>query len=132
MKIDYIKLGDKANFFYDPTSGLKVLPGQVIKVDAEKVKANLKLNKALKSGHLEYADENDYDPEKVKALINELEGNTENISNGSDDEYNHDELVEMAVEAGSTLSKSKLKKKTKDELVAHINELNGEEEVEEA
>ncbi len=125
MKVNYVKLGEKANFFYDAVSGLKVLPGQVIKVDEEKAKANSKIGKALKSGHLEFADEEDYDPSKVANLLQEV-GLSEKSE--SEEGYTQEELIDMALELGSSLSKSKLKKLSLEELNNHVNELNGNEE----
>lgn len=125
MKVNYVKLGEKANFFYDAVSGLKLLPGQVVKVDEEKAKANSKINKALKSGHIEFADEEDYDPSKVEGLLKEVgQLETDSVEEG----YTKDELIEMAVELGSTVTKAKLKKYTLEQLNDHVNELNGTEE----
>lgn len=47
----YVTLGSKAEIFYDPTTRLKVLKGQVVKVD-NKAKFSKKINAAIAGGHL--------------------------------------------------------------------------------
>jgi hypothetical protein len=125
MKVNYIKLGEKANFFFEPASGLKVLPGQVIKIDEEKAKANSRINKALKSGHLEYADESEYDPTKIADYLESLDKVAEGNS-----ELSKDELIEKAIELGASESKSKLKKYSVEELKSYIEQLEDEEVIE--
>lgn len=51
-----VKLGEKANSFFDPISRLKVLPGQVIELTKEN-EASKKVQVALRQGHLSITDE---------------------------------------------------------------------------
>jgi hypothetical protein len=114
VKATYVKLGEKANFFYDPITRLKVLPKQVIKIDMNLVKKDGKIANALKGGHLEYADASEY-----KAPVD-----SEDVDDNEEDDVamTHEELVEAAKEGGSDLSKSKLRKLTEEELQEIIEE----------
>lgn len=111
VKAKYLKLGEKANFFYDPVTKLKVLPKQVIKVDMNLVSKDGKISNALKGGHLEYADANEY-----KAPVDAVE-TKEEVEN---EVASKSDLVAEAIDAGSELSKSKLKKLSVEELENHI------------
>ena len=51
-----IKLGEKATMFFDPISGLKVIPGQVVTPTKNQLSSK-KVTNALRYGHLEYTDE---------------------------------------------------------------------------
>lgn len=105
----YVKLGDKANFFYDAETGLKVLKGQVVKIDMAKVPTKGKIKDALKGGHLEYADAKEY-----AGPADEVE---------EESTVSKADLIEKAIESGSELSKTKLRKMSFEEIEEHIEAL---------
>lgn len=55
----YVKLGEKAQSFSDPASGLKVLPKQVIELTKKNLSSK-KVETAIKGGHLEKVDEKEF------------------------------------------------------------------------
>ena len=50
------KLNDKANFFYDATSGIKVFPGKTVEISPEQIATSKRLRAAISSGHLVSTD----------------------------------------------------------------------------
>ena len=66
----YFALGKKASLFYDPSTGLKLLPGMAVKQTA-KLKRSKKISVALKGGHLEYIDSGEKENYKIVSLENE-------------------------------------------------------------
>lgn len=50
--MQYVKLGEKASMFYDPTTEVKVLPGQAVGV-TNREKESKKFKRAIGAGHLE-------------------------------------------------------------------------------
>jgi hypothetical protein len=55
---NYLKLGEKAESFFDPISRLKITKGKVVKLDS--IPKTPKVLKALKNGHIEKTTEDDY------------------------------------------------------------------------
>lgn len=55
----YAKLGDKANSFSDPTSGLNLKNKDVVELTPSNLSSK-RVKKALNGGHLEYAEKSDY------------------------------------------------------------------------
>lgn len=127
-----IKLGDKANSFYDPTSKLKVLPEQVITLKKIHTSSN-RITKALRDGHLQYTDaeptvepEND-EPENTadedKNWIAELE-----LEPGKLKKLNKSDLIEVALYFESSLSAEELQEMSKSEIIEEIFELQDVDE----
>lgn len=50
------KLNPKASTFYDPTLGLKLLPGYVVEIDAAMTARSKRLRAAINSGHIVMAE----------------------------------------------------------------------------
>lgn len=65
-KLQYFKLGDQAQFFYDPQSGLEVKPNAVVAVGFTK-RQTKKFKVALANGHIKQATVDEYD-EYLKML----------------------------------------------------------------
>lgn len=127
-EIKKIKLGDKANSFYDPTSKLKVLPGDVVELKGVH-RRSLRIIKALRDGHLQYTDaeinkEVKVDPKlekessKDQNWIEELDYTPENLS-----KMKKDELIEIAKFYETEYSDEELKGMKKNEIVEEIFEL---------
>ncbi len=110
----YIKLGEKAYFFYDPVTKLKVMPNKVYKIDMSKVPVKGKIKDALKGGHLEYAEKSEYVAPEGEVEVDEEE----------EAAVTKADLIVQAIEAGSELSKTKLKKLTVEEIQEHIESLD--------
>lgn len=128
-----IKLGKKANSFFDPTTKLKVLPGQVIELKNIHKKST-RITKALRDGHLQYTDE-DVNQEAPKSSVKEKE--TENwiekleLTTEALSKLKKAELIEVAKFYESQLEDSELQEYTKAELIEEIFELSegsGEED----
>jgi len=66
-KSKFVKLGEKASMFFDPTSALKVVPGQAIELSNGNKKSK-RIIRAIKSGHLDYADSDDREELNVYTL----------------------------------------------------------------
>ncbi len=140
----YIKLGEKAEIFFDPTTRTKVLKGQIIKLE-DKQKFSKKISAAIGGGHLVYSTKeayNDYmedlaskDDTKVfqKEEDNWLEAWVEanELSEKTLKPLKHEKLVELAKHFESEFSDEDLKDSTKAELIEEILDLNSEEEDEE-
>lgn len=121
-----VKLGDKANSFYDPTSKLKVLPGDVIELKAIH-KVSSRVIKALRDGHLQVTDaastkevketvkEKEVNPNK---WIEELDMVPEKIS-----KLKKEQLIQIAKFYETEYSDEELGDLKKDELVEEIFEL---------
>lgn len=54
-KVKYITLGEKANFFHDPYSGITLTPQEVKEVSSKQLSSK-KIKQALAQGHLSYTD----------------------------------------------------------------------------
>lgn len=72
----YVSLGDNAYSFYDPSTGIQVVRGEVVELSLRQLAAP-KIRKALINGHLQYvADKNEavneVDPETLKARFDKL------------------------------------------------------------
>jgi hypothetical protein len=59
MENTFLKLGEKASSFYDPTSGVNIRGHEVVKVNAKQMKSK-KVIIALRNGHINKTDENAY------------------------------------------------------------------------
>lgn len=72
----YVSLGDNAYSFYDPSTGIQVVLGEVVELSLRQLAAP-KIRKALINGHLQYvADKNEVvngvDSETLKAKFDKL------------------------------------------------------------
>lgn len=72
----YVSLGDNAYSFYDPSTGIQVVRGEVVELSLRQLAAP-KIRKALVNGHLQYvADKNEVvnevDPDTLKAKFDKL------------------------------------------------------------
>jgi len=66
-KSKHVKLGEKASMFYDPTTKLKVVPGKAVELSNDNIRSK-RVIRAIKSGHLDYADSEDMEDLDVIAL----------------------------------------------------------------
>lgn len=72
----YVSLGDNAHSFYDPSTGIQIVRGEVVELSLRQLAAP-KIRKALINGHLQYvADKNEAvnepDTETLKAKFDKL------------------------------------------------------------
>lgn len=80
----YVSLGDNAYSFYDPSTGIQVVRGEVVELSLRQLAAP-KIRKALINGHLQYvADKNE--------VVNEVDSETLKAK--------FDKLVEAGMDAG--------------------------------
>lgn len=61
VKFKYFQLGEKANTFSDPKSGLFIVNDEVKKIDARKIRASLPIRQAIEGGHIKEVDEADHE-----------------------------------------------------------------------
>lgn len=125
-----VKLGEAANSFYDPTSGLKVLPGQVVELDNKQSKSK-KVTIAMRHGHLVSATDEDVENfANGKAVSNNDPSN--DVDKDWDDfevneanlkKLNKSDLVELAMHLESEYSQEELESMTKDDLKEEILEI---------
>lgn len=124
----YVKLGSKAHSFSDPTTGVKLVPGEVTKLTATQ-EISKRIIMAIKGGHLEKVNKDEYE--------RYLSGNTD-IDEQDDDAITVDslnketkeQLVKRIVELSDEHDESDLKKKNKNQLIDIVMELMEEEEEE--
>lgn len=72
----YVSLGDKAYSFYDPSTGIQIVRGEVVELSLRQLAAP-KIRKALINGHLQYVASknevvNEVDTETLKAKFDKL------------------------------------------------------------
>lgn len=104
-----IKLGKNAQSFYDPTSKLKVLKGQVVEIKNLQNRSK-KVQAALRGGHLVYTDE------KPTMFMENPEPKVETKNKVDDKDW----------VKGIELEPSQLKKLKRDELYEVAEYYNGE------
>lgn len=137
----YIKLGEKAEIFFDPTTRTKVLKGQIIKLE-DKQKFSKKIAAAIGGGHLVYSTKeayNDYMEDSSQATTKSatkeeavdwmepwLEANE--VAEKTLKPLRHEKLVELAKHFESEFTAEELKDSTKAELIEEILDLQPEEE----
>lgn len=84
MDSKYVSLGDNAYSFYDSSTGIQVVRGEVVELSLRQLAAP-KIRKALINGHLQYvADKNE--------IVNEVDTETLQVK--------FDKLVEAGMDAG--------------------------------
>ena len=139
----YVKLGSKSTIFYDPTTNTKVLPGMVLKLSGTG-RFSKKITSALKGGHLESADKEEYEEWLSKQEEVDKQSTDKDLAKAADDEnwlesyesydedslkaLTKDKLIELAIYNESTYSEKELKSMNKSELVEEITSLLEEEE----
>lgn len=113
-KKTHVKLGDNAQIFHDPTTGLKVLPNKVVELSS-KQKRSKKILKALKGGHLDYCQpEEEQEEKKVDS------GNDEVTVD--DIPENKKDIVEFLLENFDGLDEEELKSMNKPDLLDFAKE----------
>ena len=102
--MQYVKLGEKASMFYDPTTEVKVLPGQAVGV-TNREKESKKFKRAIGAGHLERISKEEADELNLATVeANEkAKAKAENESNEAEEgrslnKMSKAELIEKAVE----------------------------------
>jgi len=85
----YLKLGEKASVFHDPTSNTTVKNKEIIEVDAEQLQSK-RLIKAIKSGHLDYCEEKDY-----KKYLKSLDVDAEDVQDSDSMDYSEKSKKEI-------------------------------------
>lgn len=127
---EYVRLNEKAASFYDVTSGLQLANKQVKKLTAEQYQSK-RVQKALKGGHLEYADVEDFE-EYLETLATEDQATEDQAkakgktkAKGKEDEEEEEEEEDDFDPTQSTVKELKAKY-TEKEMVALILENNEE------
>lgn len=146
-KSKFVKLGEKASVFFDPTSKLKITPNQAVELSNES-RMSKRVIAALKSGHIEYAYQGDEDDQlqqitqdslskgkkdqkvarKSKTDDKPKDSDPVNDDEGEDDEWDEkslmrlkkQELINMAKENGSEFTEEELEDSNKEELTEEI------------
>lgn len=108
-----VKLGDKAEFFFDAGSRIKVLPGQVVELGVKSL-GSVRIQMALKNGHLVVADSKEFEAQNEASEVEET------------GKLSKKELQAKAKELGTEYSASALRKLSEEELEAHIADLEAE------
>lgn len=130
----YVKLGSKASIFHDPTTGIKVLPGQVVEVKGVG-KFSKKITAALQGGHLENVSKEDFEKyQKTGITSNDesLEGDNwveqwDDFDDKSLKGLKNEQLVELATFLESETPLEELKQMKKADLVEEVLSLVEEE-----
>lgn len=130
-----VKLGENANSFYDPISGTKVLPGQVVKLEGNSGKSK-KIREALRHGHLVIATDEDVEEYEQSGVISNNDPSNDEATDWDDFEVNEknlgklkkDKLVELAMHLESSYSQEELNEFKKDELIEEIMEIMEDKE----
>lgn len=135
-KVKNVKLGENANSFYDPVTGTKVLPGQVIEVDAKTARST-KIAVALRHGHLVIASEEDIEAANEGNLVTNNDSSNDVDTNWDEfEDYTEAglkrltkaKLVELAMHLESEYSQEELNEMNKQELAEEIMEIQEEKE----
>lgn len=139
----YIKLGNKASIFYDPTTKVKVLKGQVVELK-NRERFSKKILTAIAGGHLVSTNKEQYNDYLQDAGIDQaLEKSTKEITptswiepwieNNDLDEKNlmklkKAELIQLAQYYETELTVEELDSYEKKDIVEEILEIIPEEE----
>lgn len=130
-KVRYVKLGEKASSFSDPTSKLKLTPNVAVKLEKRHKQSRRVLN-AIKAGHLEYCDKDEFDN-----MDGNDDGNDDGNGNGNDTQLHTEKLlmkkkkkalIKIATEMETDQTALDLDEMTKAELSEEILELQKEQE----
>lgn len=115
----YVKLGEKAGMFFDPTSRVKVLPGQVVEVTTPQQQSK-KFQKALNGGHIVRVSEEDFKKadKEGKAVSAKALAKTESTANSttSKPELSKEEMINKIMNEFDGYTKKELNKKSDEEL----------------
>lgn len=126
----FVKLGEKAQSFSCPSSGIKVLPGQVVELSAKDLQSK-KLKAAIKGNHLEKVSEEEYQKFVGKTNVNNEEEVDDSTTLSGEDlaKLKKPELLKLATEALEATEEEtdetpeSLEAMTKAELVEFITSL---------
>lgn len=146
----YVKLGKKAEIFFDPTTRTKILKGQVVKLE-DRRKFSKKISAAIAGGHLIHASKEDFNDymEDVNSQNNKnTSANGSTVKTGSTEDTDwieawlsaneltdknlkplkKDKLVELVKHFESELSKEEIEDLSKAELIEEILDITSEYE----
>lgn len=142
-RVTYVKLGEKAATFFDPSSRLNLRTKDEIKV-LDKQHRTKRTLEALRNGHLEKATEDDYNDYQLLQSEKGTAPKKESVGDGnptSDDwkenvEYTEaglkkltkPKLIELATDLETEYSEEEMDKLTKAEVAEEILELKEEDE----
>lgn len=108
-KKKYVKLGEKASSYFDPTTRMQVAPGEAVEIEL-KHRQSKRFVRALKSGHLDYVDSDE---------VNELTVvNAKAESKKVEKETNWKDEVEMTEKGLMALKLAQLKELALDKIKA--------------
>jgi hypothetical protein len=121
----FVKLGESANSFYDASTGLKLTVNQSKELSTAQA-ASKRVKSALKHGHLEYAEEGEFDN------VEDIDVDAEDV----DAEYTEEilkgknkaalvailETIQKAEEEEDRLTEAEMTKMSKQELIDAILE----------
>ena len=129
----YVKLGEKAESFYDPTTGTLVSKHEVV-ILTDKAKFSNKIKKAIAGGHLVSATKQDYEDYIEDNGLNTQNEAVEDWRENQDlDEavllkLKKEQLIELAIYYKTEYDAKDLASLSKAELVEEITEITSEEE----
>lgn len=132
----FVKLGEKANSFYDPLTKVKLAPGLVVELP-KNFRESRKLVRALKAGHIEYtdpvkapaksdgkaSDKNSGKGEAVEIDIDKVDFTEEGLKG-----FKKAELVNICIQMEVDRTVEELEALTKKDLIDILLELDDEEE----
>lgn len=129
-KRKFVKLGEKASIFFDPTSGLKVVPGQAVEL-SNVHRQSKRVVRGLKSGHLDNVDSDEMDELEVVYIDAKAEVKKEEENNDTfdmDQEWDEKSLKKLKVSQLEDLARhfeldytdAELKAMNKNELIDAI------------
>lgn len=113
-KLTYFKLGEKSNYFFDPTTRLEVMPNTIVPVSASSA-ASAKFKKAKNHGHIVAVTKDDYDEylakkdKQSKSATSKKEASKPKAKDYSDSErFSRDEMNKMKRDELDAYAKAQL------------------------
>jgi hypothetical protein len=119
----YLQLGENAGMFFDPTSRVKINPGQMVEITS--VQANSKkLKKALAGGHIQRVSKEEFEKCQKKVSVKDAASKESTFPTAVKEETpkaktpKADDLISNILENFEGYTKKELKKKSVKELQA--------------
>lgn len=126
----FVKLGEKANSFYDPLTKVKLAKGQTVELP-KNFRESRRILRALKTGHLEYSDETENKGSKKETKeVKDIDLEKVDFTEKSLMKYKADELRNICTQMEVGKTEAELAEMTKPEMVEALLELEDEEEEE--
>lgn len=109
----YFKLGEKATTFVDPKSGLSLVNQQVAKVEKGKARSSKRVTEAVKGGHIEEVEVDEYNTyysklsKEEKKALQSTDGSEEKSEEGSEEVKSEKKLTKAEKKALKAAEKDK-------------------------